>query len=74
MTIGEARAVNDLLEYFLRHPNSMAVSARNAAVLLAQHARATLRAGLDGSDVEVFWRDLEDLIEDAVLEEMEEAA
>lgn len=66
MNITEANAVNKLLSYFLRRPEGSASDALSAAIWLADRARAALHAGLDGTDVELNWRDIEDLIDDEV--------
>lgn len=57
LTVTEASAVNHLLRYVLglHRPGFPAVSteqARQAAILLADHADRTLSAGLTGRDVE----------------------
>ncbi len=60
MSIGEANAVNVLLDYLLgcRRPNGCEVQeheARAAAMTLADKANRSLMAGLDGAAVNRMW-------------------
>jgi hypothetical protein len=73
MNIRDANDINQLLNYLLRRPTGSAPYARDAAVRLANHAYATLHAGLDGDDVALAWRDLEDLVADEAEEQIEAA-
>lgn len=64
MTITEANALNKVLAYWLRLPKGSSATAKTAAMWLADRARTAIGAGLDGADINLRWRDLEDLVED----------
>lgn len=61
LNVGEANAVNTLLRWVLDVPLPGVTDApgpddaQRAAVLLAEHARKTLLAGLRGKDVTTHW-------------------
>ena len=58
LTIGEASAYNLLLDYFLGSQSGLPVyseDAKNAAVLLADHAHKSLSAGWTGDQVTERW-------------------
>jgi len=56
MTIGDAIAINTLLAYLRDgQPFDDAEGARDAAIVLAEHAYRTLRSGMNGAEVAGFW-------------------